>query len=490
MVRVGLTGGIGAGKSEVARRLAALGAVIVDADVAARAVVAPGTDGLERVVAAFGPEVLRSDGSLDREALGEIVFADPARRAELNAIVHPLAGAWMLAAEEAAVAAGGPDIVVVHDVPLIAENGLAGMYDKVIVVDVPAEIQLERLVLDRGMTSAGARARVAAQATREQRLAIADLVIDNSGTLADLDRRVREVWAGLRAAQRTGLPGMRDTVMSMTAESPGATGASEPGIRSLDTSIPHPARVYDYFLGGKDNFAADRVAAEAAIKAFPRTAESARASRAFLRRVVRFLAADAGITQFLDIGTGLPSGDNVHQVAQSIVPEARIVYVDNDPVVLLHARALLTSSPAGATAFVAADLREPRTILDEAAKTLDFSQPLALLLLGILHNVGDKYDPYGLVRALAGALPAGSYLAIGHLTADIYPEMTAFAAALNERNLDAPMVLRDHAQVTSFFDGLELVEPGVVQLSKWRPESELEAAAAAALWGGVARKLA
>ncbi len=197
MMRVGLTGGIGAGKSEVARRLAALGAVIIDADVAARAVVAPGTDGLARVVAAFGPSVRQPDGSLDRDALGEIVFADPARRAELNAIVHPLAGAWMLAAEEAAVTAGGPDIVVVHDVPLLAENGLAGMYDKVVVVDVPTELQLERLVLDRGMTSAGARARVAAQATREERLAVADLVIDNSGTLADLDQQVAKVWAEL-----------------------------------------------------------------------------------------------------------------------------------------------------------------------------------------------------------------------------------------------------------------------------------------------------
>ncbi len=204
MMRVGLTGGIGAGKSEVARRLAALGAVIIDADVAARAVVAPGTDGLARVVAAFGPSVRQPDGSLDRDALGEIVFADPARRAELNAIVHPLAGAWMLAAEEAAVTAGGPDIVVVHDVPLLAENGLAGMYDKVVVVDVPTELQLERLVLDRGMTSAGARARVAAQATREERLAVADLVIDNSGTLADLDQQVAKAWAELLPLPRCG----------------------------------------------------------------------------------------------------------------------------------------------------------------------------------------------------------------------------------------------------------------------------------------------
>ncbi|HWG64271.1 MAG TPA: SAM-dependent methyltransferase [Streptosporangiaceae bacterium] len=259
-------------------------------------------------------------------------------------------------------------------------------------------------------------------------------------------------------------------------------------IPEINTNVPHPARVYDYFLGGKDNFEADRVAAEAANDAFPRTAESARAARAFLRRVVRFLAAEAGITQFLDIGTGLPSGENVHQVAQSTAPEARIVYVDNDPIVLLHAQVLLTSSPQGAVAYLDADLRDPEKILGEAAKTLDFGQPMAVLLLGILHNVGDQDDPYGIVRRLVQAMPGGSYLAICHLTAEIYPELAEWARALNERQLDSPVVLRDHAQVTSFFEGLELLEPGVVQLSKWRPRSEVESAAAAALWGGVARK--
>jgi hypothetical protein len=262
----------------------------------------------------------------------------------------------------------------------------------------------------------------------------------------------------------------------------------ERNLPQINTGVPHPARVYDYFLGGKDNFEADRVAAEAAIKTFPRTAESARAARAFLRRIVRFLAAEVGIRQFLDIGTGLPSGENVHQVAQAVAPDARIVYVDNDPIVLLHAKALLTSGAAGVTAYLDADLREPEKILAEAAKTLDFDRPVAVLLLGILHNFADKYDPYGVVRTLMRAVPAGSYLAICHLTADIYPELTEFAAALNERQLNAPMVLRDHVQVSNFFDGFELVEPGVVQLSKWRPDSEVEAAAAAALWGGVARK--
>jgi len=274
----------------------------------------------------------------------------------------------------------------------------------------------------------------------------------------------------------------------MADESLPAADTDEQSLQGINTAVPHPARVYDYFLGGNDNFEADRVAAEAGIAAFPKTAESARASRAFLRRVVRFLAAEAGIRQFLDIGAGLPSGQNVHQVAQSIAPEARIVYADNDPVVLVHAKALLTSSPDGVTRYLDADLREPEKIITEAAETLDFSQPAAVLLLGILHNIGDSQDPYGIVSRLTEAIPSGSYLAICHLTSDIYPELTEFARALNERQLDAPLVLRDHAQVTGFFDGLELVEPGVVQLSKWRPDTELEAAAAAALWGGLARK--
>ena len=283
------------------------------------------------------------------------------------------------------------------------------------------------------------------------------------------------------------MPGISPYALAMAGESLSGAGPDRE-IPEINTNVPHPARVYDYFLGGKDNFEADRVAAEAANDAFPKTAESARAARAFLRRVVRFLAAEAGIRQFLDIGTGLPSGENVHQVAQSTAQEARIVYVDNDPIVLLHAQVLLTSSPQGAVAYLDADLRDPEKILGEAAKTLDFGQPMAVLLLGILHNVGDQDDPYGIVRRLVQAMPGGSYLAICHLTADIYPELAEWARALNERQLDSPVVLRDHAQVTSFFDGLELLEPGVVQLSKWRPRSEVESAAAAALWGGVARK--
>jgi dephospho-CoA kinase len=196
---VGLTGGIGSGKSEVSRRLAAHGAVIIDADVAARAVVAPGTPGLARVAEAFGAGVLGPDGALDRERLGAIVFSDPASRARLNAIVHPLVRQWMGAAERAAVDGAGGDLIVVHDVPLLAEGGRAGDFDLVVVVDVSPELQLERLVSQRGMTPDQARARIAAQASREQRLAAADIVIDNSGTLDDLDRRVDEVWADLHS---------------------------------------------------------------------------------------------------------------------------------------------------------------------------------------------------------------------------------------------------------------------------------------------------
>ena len=199
MLRVGLTGGIGSGKSEVARRLVAHGAVLIDADLAAREVVVPGSGGLKRIVAAFGDDVLGPDGSLDRARLGEIVFKDPQLRAQLNAIVHPLVRQWMLAAERTAVqAADPPSPVIVHDVPLLAESRGKGGFDLVIVVDVPPEVQIERLVSQRGMTPDQAGARMNAQASREQRLEVADIVIDNSGSLADLDRRLAAVWADLQ----------------------------------------------------------------------------------------------------------------------------------------------------------------------------------------------------------------------------------------------------------------------------------------------------
>ncbi|MFJ5924265.1 dephospho-CoA kinase [Kitasatospora sp. NPDC092948] len=198
MLRIGLTGGIGAGKSEVSRQLAALGAVIVDSDVIAREVVAPGTPGLAAVVAEFGPDVLLPDGSLDRPALGRIVFADPARLAALNAVVHPLVRARSAELE----AAAGPDAIVVHDVPLLAENGLAPLYDLVVVIDVPDAERLRRLTALRGMPESEALARMAAQATREDRLAVADLILDNSGDLDHLTTRVHELWHHLE--QRRG----------------------------------------------------------------------------------------------------------------------------------------------------------------------------------------------------------------------------------------------------------------------------------------------
>jgi O-methyltransferase involved in polyketide biosynthesis len=256
---------------------------------------------------------------------------------------------------------------------------------------------------------------------------------------------------------------------------------------AINPAVPHPARVYDYWLGGKDNYKADRDAAAEAIKIFPKTVESARSCRAFLARVVAYLTAEAGIRQFLDLGSGLPSAQNVHEVAQSIAPDSRVVYVDHDPVVMLHAQALLKSCPEGATGYIQADLRRPEAILAKAAETLDFSQPVAVLLLAVLHLVTDAQDPAGIITTVMDAAAPGSYLAIGHHTDDLHPELAAFAARMSELNPDLPATLRSRQQVRDLFAGLDLVGPGVVQISRWRPESEREAQAAA-LWGGVARK--
>jgi S-adenosyl methyltransferase len=256
----------------------------------------------------------------------------------------------------------------------------------------------------------------------------------------------------------------------------------------LDTSVPHPARVYDAILGGKDNFAADRAAAEATIRAFPSNAKAARANRAFLARAVNYLAVEAGIRQFLDIGTGLPSANNTHEVAQAAAPECRVVYVDNDPIVLLHAHALLTSAESGATSYIEADVRDPRKILQQAAELLDFTQPVAVMLVAILHLISDDDNPYQIVSTLMESVPAGSYLAVSHLANDLYPEqMAELARGFNEQAA-LKVILRDRAEISRFFGGLELVEPGIAQVSKWRPRSDLEAAAPAILWAGVARK--
>jgi hypothetical protein len=239
----------------------------------------------------------------------------------------------------------------------------------------------------------------------------------------------------------------------------------------IDMTRPHPARRYDYWLGGKDNFQADRDAAEAIAAVYPHIRTAARENRAFMQRAVRFLAAEAGIRQFLDIGTGLPTANNVHDVAQGVAPESRIVYVDNDPLVLVHARALLTSSAEGATAYIDADARRPETILDDPAlrDTLDFSQPVALLLVALLHFVEDHEDPHGIVSRLVDALPAGSYLVLSHATFDpLDPETIAAMNAINE-GIKPRFSPRPYAAVARFFDGLELLEPGIVSVSDWRP---------------------
>src|SRR5580700_5618869 len=257
----------------------------------------------------------------------------------------------------------------------------------------------------------------------------------------------------------------------------------------LDTSVAHIARVYDYWLGGKDNFEADRQAGEEALAAYPDLVSSVRANRAFLARSVRFLAEEAGIRQFLDIGTGLPTANNTHEVAQSVAPESRIVYVDNDPLVLSHARALLSSSPEGVTDYLDADLRETDRILELAADTLDFSQPVAIMLLAILHYIPDLDEAQRIVARLVSAVPSGSYLTISHAASDISPdEMAEMIKRMNEHLAEGNHVGRPREVVTQFFGGLELLPPGVVKVTQWRPESLVEAEGPTSLWGGVARK--
>jgi O-methyltransferase involved in polyketide biosynthesis len=258
-------------------------------------------------------------------------------------------------------------------------------------------------------------------------------------------------------------------------------------MRDFDTSVPHIARVYDYWLGGKDNFAADRVMGERTLQAYPNLVYSVRANRAFLARAVRFLAGQ-GIRQFLDIGTGIPTANNTHEVAQRIAPDSRIVYVDNDPVVLSHAKALLKSTPAGACAYLDADLRDPDAILAAAAQTLDFGQPVAVMLIAVMHFVGDDAQASAIMRRLTAACAPGSYVTLSHAASDIdAAQMAEMVRRLNESTAEKT-TLRDRAGVTRLFDGLELVEPGVIRAAEWRPDTDLEAASPAALWGGVARK--
>jgi S-adenosyl methyltransferase len=257
----------------------------------------------------------------------------------------------------------------------------------------------------------------------------------------------------------------------------------------IDVRQPHPARVYDYWLGGKDNFAADRETAREAIAANPQITEDARANRAFLARSVHHLAARRGIRQFLDIGSGLPSAANTHEVAQAAAADARVLYVDNDPVVLNHSRAMLVSGKAGRCGYLDADLRDPLAILAGAARTLDFSRPVALMLLMVLHLIPDTDSPEEIVATLLQPLAAGSYLVLSHPAGDVRAEeIGEMTRRINQRMSRSQVTLRDRAQITRFFRGLDLVPPGVVQPPRWRPDKTGSGPGAVTAWCGAGRK--
>jgi SAM-dependent methyltransferase len=250
--------------------------------------------------------------------------------------------------------------------------------------------------------------------------------------------------------------------------------------------VAHPARVYACWIGGKDCYPADRRAAEEVIRQRPQVVAGARANRAFLARAVRYLAAERGIRQFLDIGPGLPAPGNTHEVAQAIDPQCRVVYADSDPLVVSHARALLISAPEGACGYVQADLRDPAHILREAGRTLDFSQPAAVLLVAVLHFIADADDPAALVKVLADALAPGSFVAISHLTADFAPEQVTSGVAAYNTLVPAGITCRTHAQITALFGGLPLVPPGVVPVGEWRPASGCQSPQSADVYAGLA----
>jgi hypothetical protein len=269
----------------------------------------------------------------------------------------------------------------------------------------------------------------------------------------------------------------------------------EPGFATsqIDTSKPHPARMYNAYLGGRDNYPVDREAVRQILRDFPEARAIALANRAFLQRAVRFLAGQAGIRQFIDIGTGIPSAGNVHKVAGEVAPDARVVYVDNDPIVNVHANALLTGS--GTTAIVLADLRDPGAIMahSRVRDLIDFSQPVAVLLIAILHFITDEDDPAGIVATLQDALPAGSFIALSHATGDFHPPDTVGQAVAVYKNATAPFVPRGFDQVAAFFKGFELAGPGLVQAPLWRPEGRRprpKDLAKIGIYAGVGRKAA
>jgi hypothetical protein len=269
------------------------------------------------------------------------------------------------------------------------------------------------------------------------------------------------------------------------------TGTDPELPQDINTDVAHPARVYDYWLGGKDNFPADRALAEHIMEAIPTMRTMAAANRAFLSRAVRYLAEEAGIRQFLDIGTGIPTSPNVHEVAQAVTPDSRVVYVDNDPIVLAHARALLTSQEAGETSFIGADLRQPKSILDHPTlmSTLDLSQPVAVMLVAVLmyFRDTDNPNPFEMVATLLEAMPPGSYLAITHPTADFNAEAMGGAVAAAERS-GVTLVPRNQAETEEFFAGLDVVDPGVTPVLSWRPDKPPDDPRSAYYWAGIARK--
>lgn len=264
------------------------------------------------------------------------------------------------------------------------------------------------------------------------------------------------------------------------------SGASQ--LDKIDFSVPHSARIWNYWLGGKDNYQVDRMVGDQVAQMFPAIPEAARTSRQFLLRVIRYLVREVGIRQFLDVGTGLPTVNNTHQVAQAIAPESRIVYVDNDPLVLAHARALLTSSPEGTTDYIDADLNDSARILADAAKTLDFTEPIALILNGIMGHVKNDDEAYSCVRRLVDALPSGSYLALSDGTDT--NEAAVRSMELYASSGAVPYYLRSPERIAGFFEGLEMVEPGLVKLEDWRPDVELPQSSDErhAGRGGLARK--
>jgi len=251
---------------------------------------------------------------------------------------------------------------------------------------------------------------------------------------------------------------------------PGSEEPAHVARTAIDTTVPHSARIWNYWLGGKDNYEVDRAAGDQFRQVFPAIVDNARASRNYLTRAISYLAGEAGIRQFLDIGTGLPTANNTHEIAQRIAPDARIVYADNDPLVLAHARALLTSTPQGATAYIDADLRDPEKIVAEATQALDFSKPVALILNGVLGHLADIEEIRSIVGRLMAALPSGSYLSIADGTSAVAGNPAQEAQQEYNDSGAIPYILRTPEEIASFFDGLELVEPGVVSCPRWRPE--------------------